>query len=134
MLVSLALAIATATDASTRALPTLTVGPIKDTAGHALTVVPDLELGPCATRPIAPLPPPSHVVAPVTGQIVLQVTIRRRRADLVAVSAMDADYAWLAPCVERRIATVRWPVRSGTFEVPVVVTPPASPPPVPRSP
>jgi hypothetical protein len=127
MLASLLLAF-TLSSGESPALPALSVGPVHAVGDGTAITLRDVDLTPCVVRPIAPLPPSSRVVPEITGQIVFQITVRRRRADVIAVSALDRAYAGLTPCIERQIATLRWPVRSGRFEVPIVIGPSPSTP------
>lgn len=74
-----------------------------------------LELAPCATLP------PERAPNPAAGTLVLQVVVRKGRADFVTVASADPGVEWLAPCLQRQLATVEWPTKRDTVTVPVTL-------------
>jgi hypothetical protein len=93
----------------------LSVGTIESVI-HKERVEPrSLELAPCATLPAERAPNPA------AGTLVLQVVVRKGRADLVTVASADPGVEWLVPCLQRQLATVEWPTKKDTVTVPVTV-------------
>ena len=74
----------------------LSVGAIETVTRKERVEPRSLELAPCATLPADRAPNPA------AGTVVLQVVVRKGRADLVTVASADPGVEWLAPCLQRR--------------------------------
>ncbi|MCB9763680.1 MAG: hypothetical protein H6739_28180 [Alphaproteobacteria bacterium] len=79
-----------------------------------------LHLDACLTQPPAAAKGPKVTSWP-SGQVVLQVKVRRGAVTVVTTSSTDPGLEWLQPCLERELAEVTWPVQRGELEVPLEV-------------
>jgi hypothetical protein len=94
----------------------LEIGPAVGRAGPV-----SLPAGLAVSSCLAPAPAPSRFEP--AGRVTLLVRIRRHRVSLVTTASADPGLAPFAPCFERELAALAWPVRRDRVELPIVVAP-----------